>query len=503
MEETKTGLINRTLIDTINECLAQRGQLVLLYVQLDEAGDANAELHKWLKQHNELIWLQVFGSDCYGLFLLQNTAASGFAFNGAAAPPLTEADLLIAAAKQALGEAAVHAVLGAVPLRIGAAEETEGELYRAIKELQWSAHLQLRDHGCSQPLRNVVQRLGNSSSRRRSTVPETAVSQIGTPATIGGLAAPIPSFPQEAEVSEIARLMGKDSSIHNVVIVDGERPVGLVMKEKLNQLLAGQYGMPLYWRRPIARIMDQDLLVVESKMSVEQASQLAMARDDAKLYDVVTVTQDGRLTGAVSIRAMLETVTSRRTEAARTANPLTGLPGNEGIQREITRMLEHGRPFSIVYADLDYFKWFNDTFGFRQGDELIRYTGELLQEPLRVSPSTYRFVGHIGGDDFIVLTDDPEAKLWCHGLLRRFDRGVKSFYGDTEVTQVSDRHGQLLEREGVTLSLSLMMWDGTVPATPESISTLAARLKKQAKKLPGSICVVETITTQQRREEVR
>src|SRR5690606_8199910 len=105
---------------------------------------------------------------------------------------------------------------------------------------------------------------------------------------------------------------------------------------------------------------------------------LAMARDFSQLYDVVIITREGQMIGTASIRSILESMTVMRTEAARTANPLTGLPGNEGIQRELRRRIERQRPSAVIYADLDYFKWFNDYFGFGLGDELIRFLAELL-----------------------------------------------------------------------------------------------------------------------------
>ncbi|MFS0723175.1 GGDEF domain-containing protein [Paenibacillus sp. 1P07SE] len=499
MEQTGTGLINRKLIKAINRCQRQGERLTVLYAGIDESSEAAVRLQRWLQGHKQLLWSQQLGEDYYGFFRQGAERSAGSAFSSTDEPPRTAADILVEAAAQALGDAAPETLIHAVPLRAADTDDgTETMVYRAIKEAQLAAR-ESRFLPRSKAQRRSSVRYGRRvRDGRREPVPAQ-----GAAATIGELAVPIPSFPRDTEVSEIARLMSQDAGIHNVVIVDGQRPVGLVMKEKLNQLLAGQYGMPLYWRRPVSRIMDSELLVIESSTSVEVASQRAMARDDAKLYDVVTVTCGGKLLGAASIRAMLEAVTSRRTEAARTANPLTGLPGNEGIQRELARMLESGRPFSIVYADLDYFKWFNDTFGFRKGDDMIRFTGELLQAAEGPHAECYRFVGHIGGDDFIVLTDDMECQLWCHSLLRQFDLEVRRFYGETEVTEVSDRHGQTLEREGVTLSLSLMMWDGTEPATPESISALAAQLKKRAKSQRGSICVAEFIQAQQHREEGR
>src|SRR5690606_27503313 len=128
-------------------------------------------------------------------------------------------------------------------------------------------------------------------------------------------------------------------------------PIGILMKEKLHQLLAGQFGLPLYWSRPVSRIMDDEPLIVDSELPIEHVSQMAMSREFDKLYDVVTITKKGELAGVATIRSILESITKLRTEAARGANPLTGLPGNDGIERELKRRIRAGRPFAVIYAD--------------------------------------------------------------------------------------------------------------------------------------------------------
>jgi diguanylate cyclase (GGDEF)-like protein len=240
-------------------------------------------------------------------------------------------------------------------------------------------------------------------------------------------------------------------------------------------------------------MMDEDALVVDAGLPVEKVAQMAMTRDISRLYDIVTITRDGKLLGAASIRSILESMTNLRTEEARTANPLTGLPGNVVIHREMKRRIDAGKPFSIIYADLDYFKWFNDCFGFSQGDELIRYLAEVLLEVTGHSGNKNDFIGHIGGDDFIVLSDAGEAEKLCRRLIERFESGVNRYYGSVDVSNVMDRSGNRVEQNGVSLSLSLLIWDGVRPITAAVVSQAAARLKKQAKAIKGSAYIVENV----------
>lgn len=184
-------------------------------------------------------------------------------------------------------------------------------------------------------------------------------------------------------------------------------------------------------------------------------------------------------------------------EFARVANPLTGLPGNLQIQQEMASRLEQYSNFSVIYADLDYFKWFNDCYGFQKGDELIQYTAGILQQVVLNGGESTDFVGHIGGDDFIVLTSAQDPETLCQSIIEAFDQQVSSFYGG-QVEYVEDRQGHVIDTMGVTLSLSLVICESCQGTCSDDISRAAAALKKKAKSHRGSVymtarlsCVLE------------
>lgn len=311
---------------------------------------------------------------------------------------------------------------------------------------------------------------------------------------IGALAKPIPTFAPTSLMSDLARMFEVNTHVQGAVIASEGKPLGLVMKENMNQLLTGQFGLPLYWNRSITKIMDEETLVVDANLTVEQVAQQAMARDISRLYHVVIITRNEKLIGAASIRSILECMTQLRTEEARTANPLTGLPGNATIQREMQRRIDAGRPFSIIYGDLDYFKWYNDCFGFSQGDELIRYLATVLQDVTRHAGEQHDFVGHIGGDDFIVLSETTDPMKLCKSMIARFDGGIGAYHqGAKAGGAVMDRSGNVVEQDGVTLSLSLLQWDGEHEVSTAMISQAAARLKKRAKAVSGSAFVAADV----------
>ncbi|WP_391571738.1 EAL domain-containing protein [Cohnella sp.] len=307
----------------------------------------------------------------------------------------------------------------------------------------------------------------------------------GAAGTMAALINPVKQFSRDTPVSEVSRHFEQHREAQGVVISEAGRPIGLLMKEKLLQLLSGQFGLPLYWNRPVGKIMDTHPAIVEESVTVDQASQMAMAREPDKLYDEVIITRDGQVAGIASIRSMLEWVSQARVKAAQWANPLSGLPGNEPIRREVDRRLAEGRPFAVLYADLDHFKWYNDQFGFQRGDDVIRYTAETLVQVSRERPNGDCFVGHIGGDDFIVLSSEIDALESAHETIVKFEQGIGA-YAPTHSEPAFDRSGQLLEEPALSLSLSLILCRSTAGWTAEALSKRAALLKKQAKRQRGN-----------------
>jgi diguanylate cyclase (GGDEF)-like protein len=305
--------------------------------------------------------------------------------------------------------------------------------------------------------------------------------------TIGDVIAPIQIFDNKTLISEVANFFKSHIKAQGAVIVSEGKPVGLMMRDRLFQQLAGQYGFSLFWNRTIDQMMDSKPIIVDRDTSIETVSQLATSRD-TNLYDYVIVTNDGQMAGAASIRSILECITNTRMENAKVASPLTGLPGNLQIQRELTRRLMEKKPFSVLYADLDYFKWFNDQYGFQKGDQLIQFTADVIQHSIEVCGNNDDFVGHIGGDDFIMITSSDESQKVCDEIIRRFDLGVQSFYEGDDWTYVVDRKGNRIETSGVTISLSLVICGMKGQITLEEISQSAATLKKMSKASSGSVC---------------
>ncbi|MBP1989420.1 GGDEF domain-containing protein [Paenibacillus eucommiae] len=309
----------------------------------------------------------------------------------------------------------------------------------------------------------------------------------GTSWSIGDLVTPIQMFDRKAIISEVANYFKINVDAVGAVIVSDDVPVGLIMREHLFRQLSAQYGFSLFWNRTIDHVMDEFPLIVDEQMAVELVSQMATSRSIQNLYDLVIITSSNKMAGVASIRTILESITNVRMETARVANPLTGLPGNLQINRDLHKRLKEQKTFSVIYADLDYFKWYNDRFGFQKGDQLIQFTADILQQAIAVCGSLYDFVGHVGGDDFIAISMIPNPELLCQEMIRRFEQGVHRFYGGEDWDYIEDRSGNRIQSEGVTLSLSLVVCQCESPVSLEQISYASAILKKKAKAYNGSV----------------
>lgn len=296
----------------------------------------------------------------------------------------------------------------------------------------------------------------------------------------------------ETRVFNVKKMFESNSNYSGAVVVEEGRPLGLVMKQYMYGQLSTQYGVALYSSRPIKNIMDKLPLIVDTHTPVESVSQVAMSRERAKVYDHVIVTKNGTYIGVVTVQNLMNSLTRIQLEFAKGANPLTGLPGNNAIEEEIKTYLASERPFILVYLDLDNFKSYNDKYGFDQGDRLLLFTSKILTSVCRKHGEPDDFVGHLGGDDFILITSLDSADRICRHIIRYFDRLVPGYYSDEDRLNKGimgrDREGREKWFPFISISMALVECSSKTNDI-NTISKNAADLKKYAKSLPGSVYV--------------
>jgi diguanylate cyclase (GGDEF)-like protein len=181
----------------------------------------------------------------------------------------------------------------------------------------------------------------------------------------------------------------------------------------------------------------------------------------------------------------------RRSRQMREVSPLTGMPGNFQISYELDRMVrDPTAEFAVVYADLDNFKAFNDKYGFLRGDEAIKATARLVNAALARHPSEPQFAGHIGGDDFVLITSPEVAEPLAAEIVREFDELAPSFYDEADrvagFIEVTDRQGTLLRFPIMSISLGVTTTQQRRLSSQWEASAIATELKMLAKRTPGS-----------------
>lgn len=285
--------------------------------------------------------------------------------------------------------------------------------------------------------------------------------------TVGGLVIRRLGLDAGTPLEELDRLFRKTPGLDHVVLLDGERPQALVTWHR-SELAAN--GRPL---------------VVEDTLEIPALAKAALERAPDALYDPVVVTDaQGRFLGTVTMKQLIVRATELEVHVTTGAHPLTQLPGNRMIERWIRQALR-GPGCTVIYADLDHLKQYNDRHGFPRGDQLLRLTARVLSESLHRLPSGSH-LGHVGGDDFVLVCPGEVKPEAVEALCRRFDEEKRALFDAMDLErgyfEARDRQGTLVQVPLVTLSLAVLdsrRMGGSVH--PASLSGLAASLKKKVK----------------------
>ena len=186
--------------------------------------------------------------------------------------------------------------------------------------------------------------------------------------------------------------------------------------------------------------------------------------------------------------------TLRRTADNRAVSPLTGLPGNHRIDLEIASRAAGGEPYAVCHVDLDEFKSFNDAYGFLRGDDLLLVLCAHLQQVAAEAEGVAPFVGHVGGDDFVVVCTPEQAEPLCARLVKAFDEAVPAFYDPEDLKagylEVTDRRGELRRHPLVSVSIGVAIYSGG-ERDHRAVVAAASEMKGVAKTQAGSVVAVD------------
>lgn len=183
----------------------------------------------------------------------------------------------------------------------------------------------------------------------------------------------------------------------------------------------------------------------------------------------------------------------RRVDSDAALSPTTRLPGNLFIEQELRRRIDSHEPFALLYVDADHFKAFNDVYGFGHGDTVIRFIAHTIVDAVRTHGGPDDFVGHIGGDDFVAITEEHQVDTVAQAILAAFDEGIKKYYNERDARigyiETRDRRGSLNRFPIMTISIAALSNRVRALTDYGEIGAIAAELKSKAKAIPGSAYV--------------
>jgi len=295
-----------------------------------------------------------------------------------------------------------------------------------------------------------------------------------------------PLEPEAANEQAYQRFAANPACMALPVVEQGV-PLGLLRRQDFLESFARPFNRELYGKKPCRLLMDPQALVVPAELGLLDLSHRMVVSERNHLVDGFIITEEGRYLGMGTGLELMRRVTELQVSTARYANPLTGLPGNVPIHETIARLLEAGESFVVAYADLDNFKPFNDLYGYSAGDGLILRLAQLLLE--EVDPHS-DFIGHIGGDDFVVLMQSLDWQARLQRLLGRFDSAVWSHFDvahrEAGGFEVAGRNGVVSFFSLTSVSIGVLLVRAGQFHSPYDVALAAAEAKKSAKTLLGS-----------------
>lgn len=308
----------------------------------------------------------------------------------------------------------------------------------------------------------------------------------------GGLAMPAPTVSPITSNQDVVELMMQHPCLHAVAVVDRDIPVGIIHRPALLDRFIGMYGRELYGKKPCTEFMDADPLIVDETTRVGELSERVISKGKSAFTQGFIVTAEGRYLGLGSGFDLMREITEMQVSAARYANPLTGLPGNVPIQEHTERLLSNDKTFVTAYFDLDHFKPYNDVYGFRRGDDMLQQLSCILRDSCNPELD---FIGHIGGDDFVVLFQSRDWEVRCQAMLTRFDRECLILF-NAEHVEVSgyfseDRRGTMTFHSLVSLSIGAVLIDPAHFHLYHEVARAASEAKSLAKQMNGSSLFID------------
>ena len=293
---------------------------------------------------------------------------------------------------------------------------------------------------------------------------------------------PIPALAPTTTNDEVVSLLHANPEWPAVAFAEDDKPLAILERHQFLDRYARGYFKEIFGRKPAIAFANTAPLVIERHREIAELVDVLTSHDQRYLTDGFLITANGRYVGIGTAKQLVSRVTESRIEAALHANPLTLLPGNVPITEHIERLLKSGAQFVACYFDLCDFKPFNDYYGYWRGDEMIKLAASTLLQ--HINPQR-DFLGHVGGDDFVVLFQNDDWEQCCRRAVDRFNEAAVLLYDEAARSAggicADDRLGIQRFFRFTTLYAGALQVDASSFVRAEDVANAAARVKRLAK----------------------
>ena len=295
----------------------------------------------------------------------------------------------------------------------------------------------------------------------------------------------------DPDILDVIRITLETEGYEVLEAHDGREAVEMIKKSSPD-LLITDFKMPRMCGDEVCKILKEDILIQHMPIIMltgkgEVTDKIHGINAGADDY-IVKPFEPQEL--AARVKMLL-----RRSARDLDANPLTRLPGNVSIINEIGNRIDRNELFAVCYVDLDKFKVFNDKYGFEKGDEVIKNTARILISAVQEKGAPQDFIGHIGGDDFVVMTSPGRVDEVCKKIIADFSSMVPGLYSKEDLKKGyimgKDRQKKVRKIPLLSVSIGVVTNEKRKITHVGEVGEIGAELKSYAKSLEGSNYVKE------------
>jgi len=337
----------------------------------------------------------------------------------------------------------------------------------------------------SQPTRSLKPGL---LSKRREEI-SRPYNSIRSAQTVEKLLTPLEPIHFQTLFNEIYdRFVTSDKLSSLPVVDDHHRIAGVIFRHDFLNLCASRFGKELHSKKTAEFFLEKDPICIDIHLPLHLLSHTFDKHQFKIRNESFIMTENDLYRGMGNYLDLLKDLTEMKISFAKHMNPLSNLPGNVPISQQISSFIDSDENFTVCYFDLDHFKPYNDTYGFSKGDEVIRKVSELLCQH---SCENNDCVGHVGGDDFVVIYSSSDWEKRCDNILADFEKSLGLFYSEEHLSasgiQALDRHAKPAFFPLLSISIGALRahdFDGI--RNEADIFSIATAAKSMAKKIRGN-----------------